>query len=149
MLNYVIISKICNQMCFNGDITKPLKSQNVSPVWTSLCISSRNYHTNKLETKLWSQNEPESLQDYDDVGNATARAPTSPNQLDDHTSEGEVEINFPQVKFTVTPRRQTTNRDSSSSHEEESLYSNVRIWPEMFSSCFFQLPRAWGSLYSQ
>ncbi|XP_053289611.1 B-cell receptor CD22 isoform X2 [Pleuronectes platessa] len=71
--------------------------------------------------------EPESLQDYDDVGNATARAPTSPNLLDDHTSEGEVELNFPQVRFTATPRRQTTNRDSSSSHQDESLYSNVRI----------------------
>ncbi|XP_060936971.1 sialic acid-binding Ig-like lectin 7 [Limanda limanda] len=65
-------------------------------------------------------NEPESLQDYDDVSNATARAPTSPNLLDDHTSEGEVEMNFPQVRFTATPRRQTTNRDSSSSHQDES-----------------------------
>ncbi|XP_062250798.1 B-cell receptor CD22-like [Platichthys flesus] len=72
-------------------------------------------------------NEPESLQDYGDIGNATARAPTSPNLLDDHTSEGEVELNFPQVRFTATPRRQTTNRDPSSSHEDESVYSDVRI----------------------
>ncbi|XP_060936961.1 B-cell receptor CD22-like [Limanda limanda] len=66
------------------------------------------------------QNEPESLQDYENTSNATAHAPTSPNLLDDHTSEGEVELNFPQVRFTTTPRRQTTNRDSSSSHEDES-----------------------------
>ncbi|XP_062254421.1 sialic acid-binding Ig-like lectin 12 [Platichthys flesus] len=65
-------------------------------------------------------NEPESLQDYDDVGNAAARAPTSPNLFDDHTSEGEVELNFPQVRFTATPRSQTTNRDSSCSHQDES-----------------------------
>ncbi|XP_053289648.1 B-cell receptor CD22 isoform X1 [Pleuronectes platessa] len=71
--------------------------------------------------------EPESLQDYDDIGNATARTPTSPNLFDDHTSEGEVELNFPQVRFTATPRRQTTNRDSSSSHQDESSYSDVRI----------------------
>ncbi|XP_053289514.1 uncharacterized protein LOC128450090 isoform X2 [Pleuronectes platessa] len=71
--------------------------------------------------------EPENLRDYDDISDAAARAPTSPNLLDDHTSEGEVELNFPQVRFTATPRRQTTNRDSSSSHQDESLYSNVRI----------------------
>ncbi|XP_053289664.1 uncharacterized protein LOC128450176 [Pleuronectes platessa] len=71
--------------------------------------------------------EPESLQDYENISDAAARAPTSPNLFDDHTSEGEVELNFPQVRFTATPRRQTTNRDSSSSEEEESLYSNVRI----------------------
>ncbi|XP_053289620.1 Fc receptor-like protein 5 isoform X2 [Pleuronectes platessa] len=65
-------------------------------------------------------NEPESLQDYENISNATARAPTSSNLFDDHTSEGEVELNFPQVRFTATPRRQTTNRDSSSSHQDES-----------------------------
>ncbi|XP_053289596.1 B-cell receptor CD22 isoform X2 [Pleuronectes platessa] len=73
------------------------------------------------------KNEPEILQDYENISNAAARAPTSPNLLDDHTSEGEVELNFPQVRFTATPRHQTTNRDSSSSHQDESLYSNVRI----------------------
>ncbi|XP_053289634.1 uncharacterized protein LOC128450155 isoform X2 [Pleuronectes platessa] len=65
-------------------------------------------------------NEPESLQDYENISNAAARAPTSSNLFDDHTSEGEVELNFPQVRFTATPRRQTTNRDSSSSHQDES-----------------------------
>ncbi|XP_053289618.1 sialoadhesin [Pleuronectes platessa] len=65
-------------------------------------------------------NEPESLQDYENISDAAARAPTSSNLLDDHTSEGEVELNFPQVRFTATPRRQTTNRDSSSSHQDES-----------------------------
>ncbi|XP_053289578.1 B-cell receptor CD22 isoform X2 [Pleuronectes platessa] len=63
-------------------------------------------------------NEPESLQDYENISNAAA--PTSSNLFDDHTSEGEVELNFPQVRFTATPRRQTTNRDSSSSHQDES-----------------------------
>ncbi|XP_060936973.1 B-cell receptor CD22-like [Limanda limanda] len=66
------------------------------------------------------KNEPMNLQDYENISNATARAPTSPNLFDDHTSEGEVELNFPQVRFTATPRRQTTNRDSSSSHQDES-----------------------------
>ncbi|XP_053289651.1 uncharacterized protein LOC128450166 [Pleuronectes platessa] len=49
------------------------------------------------------KNEPESLQDYDDVGNATAGAPTSPNLFDDHTSEGEVKLNFPQKVKGVNP----------------------------------------------
>ncbi|XP_060936987.1 sialoadhesin-like [Limanda limanda] len=66
------------------------------------------------------KNEPESLQDYENISNATARAPSSPNLHDNHTSEGEVELNFPQVRFTAKPRRQTTNRDSSSSHQDES-----------------------------
>ncbi|XP_053289587.1 sialoadhesin isoform X4 [Pleuronectes platessa] len=72
------------------------------------------------------KNEPESLQDNENISDAAARAPTSSNLFDNHTSEGEVELNFPQVRFTATPRRQTTNRDSSSSHQDESLYSNVR-----------------------
>ncbi|XP_060936964.1 B-cell receptor CD22-like [Limanda limanda] len=73
------------------------------------------------------KNEPESLQDYENISNATARAPKYPNLFDNHTSEGEVELNYSQVRFTAKPRRQTTNRDSSSSEEDESLYSNVRI----------------------
>ncbi|XP_062256249.1 B-cell receptor CD22-like isoform X3 [Platichthys flesus] len=73
------------------------------------------------------KNEPESLQDYENINNAIARAPTSPNLFDDHTSEVEVELHYSKVRFTATPRRQTTNRDSSSSHQDESLYSNVRI----------------------
>ncbi|XP_047196686.1 uncharacterized protein LOC118113416 [Hippoglossus stenolepis] len=76
--------------------------------------------TTNTESPPGFSNEPESLQDYENISNATARAPTSPNLFDDHTSEGEVELNFPQVRFTATPRRQTTNRDSSSSHEDES-----------------------------
>ncbi|XP_060937906.1 uncharacterized protein LOC133014654 [Limanda limanda] len=78
-------------------------------------------HTSEGEVELnFPQNEPESLQDYEHMSNATARAPTSPNVFEDHTSEGEVELNFPQVRFKATPRRQTTNRDSSSSHQDES-----------------------------
>ncbi|XP_060936970.1 B-cell receptor CD22-like [Limanda limanda] len=73
------------------------------------------------------KNEPESLQDYENISNATARAPKYPNLFDDHTSEGEVELNYSQVRFTAKPQRQTTNRDSSSSEEDESLYSNIRI----------------------
>ncbi|XP_053289636.1 uncharacterized protein LOC128450156 isoform X2 [Pleuronectes platessa] len=71
--------------------------------------------------------EPESLQDYENISDAASHAPTSPNLFDDHTSEGEVELHYSKVRFTATPRRQTTNRDSSSSEEDESLYSNVRI----------------------
>ncbi|XP_053289583.1 B-cell receptor CD22 [Pleuronectes platessa] len=73
------------------------------------------------------KNEPESLPDYENIGNAAARAPTSPNLLDDHSSEGEVELDYSQVSFTAMPRHQITNRDSSSSEEEESSYSDVRI----------------------
>ncbi|XP_034468144.1 uncharacterized protein LOC117777458 [Hippoglossus hippoglossus] len=51
------------------------------------------------------KNEPESLQDYENISNATARAPTSPNLFDDHTSEGEVELHYSQVRFTARPRR--------------------------------------------
>ncbi|XP_060936642.1 B-cell receptor CD22-like [Limanda limanda] len=73
------------------------------------------------------KNEPESLPDYENISNATARAPTSPNLFDDHISEGEVELDYSEVRFTATPRRQATNRDSSSSDEDESSYSDVRI----------------------
>ncbi|XP_062255000.1 B-cell receptor CD22-like [Platichthys flesus] len=72
------------------------------------------------------KNEPESLPDYENLGNAAARAPTSLSLFDDYTSEGEVELDYSQVSFTATPRRQATNRDSSSS-EEETSYSDVRI----------------------
>ena len=67
------------------------------------------------------------MHDYENISIATARAPTSPNLYDDHTSEGEVELHYSQVRFTAMSQHQTTNRDSSCSHEEESLYSNVRI----------------------
>ncbi|CAB1418147.1 unnamed protein product [Pleuronectes platessa] len=55
------------------------------------------YPPTEPKLSMRSENEPESLQDYEDISNATARAPTSPNLLDDHTSEGEVELNFPQA----------------------------------------------------
>ncbi|XP_034468053.1 hemicentin-1-like [Hippoglossus hippoglossus] len=51
------------------------------------------------------KNEPESLQDYENTSNVTARAPTSPNLFDNHTSEGEVELQYSQVRFTARPRR--------------------------------------------
>ncbi|XP_047196707.1 vascular cell adhesion protein 1 isoform X2 [Hippoglossus stenolepis] len=61
--------------------------------------------TTTTESPSGFSNEPESLQDYENISNATARAPTSPNLFDNHTSEGEVELHYSQVRFTATPRR--------------------------------------------
>ncbi|XP_047196704.1 B-cell receptor CD22 [Hippoglossus stenolepis] len=49
------------------------------------------------------KNEPEILQDYENTSNATACAPTSPNLFENHTSEGEVELHYSQVRFTARP----------------------------------------------
>ena len=79
------------------------------------------------------------MHDYENISIATARPPTSPNLYDDHTSEGEVELDYSQVSFTATPQRHMTNRDSSSSDDEETSYSDIRIWPVLL----FTSQRVW------
>ncbi|XP_069393188.1 B-cell receptor CD22 isoform X4 [Paralichthys olivaceus] len=69
--------------------------------------------------------EPDSVQDYENISKATACAPKSPNLFDD--GEDEVELNYSQVIFTAMPPRQMTDSDSSTSSEDESQYSAIRI----------------------
>nr|XP_019948231.1 PREDICTED: B-cell receptor CD22-like [Paralichthys olivaceus] len=69
--------------------------------------------------------EPDSMQDYENISKATACAPKSPNLFDD--GEDEVELNYSQVIFTAMPPRQMTDSDSSTSSEDESQYSAIRI----------------------
>ncbi|KAK9514184.1 hypothetical protein VZT92_027669 [Zoarces viviparus] len=62
--------------------------------------------------------------DYENA--STARAP-NPINYDTDTSEDEVQVNYTQVNFKAKPGHQRVARDSSSSDEDETQYSEVRM----------------------
>nr|XP_033496826.1 B-cell receptor CD22 [Epinephelus lanceolatus] len=69
----------------------------------------------------------EKLEDYENVHAArTAKAP-DPLAYDTDTSEDEVELNYSQVNFTAKPGHQRARRDSSSSDEDKTQYSEVKL----------------------
>ncbi|XP_049439893.1 B-cell receptor CD22 [Epinephelus fuscoguttatus] len=69
----------------------------------------------------------EKLEDYENVNAArTAKAP-DPLAYDTDTSEDEVELNYSQVNFTAKPGHQRARRDSSSSDEDKTQYSEVKL----------------------
>ncbi|XP_060905393.1 B-cell receptor CD22 [Labrus mixtus] len=69
----------------------------------------------------------ENLQDYENTKTANgARSQTPPNN-DSDTSEDEGELNYSQVSFKAKPGHQQAYKDSSTSDEEETQYSDVKF----------------------
>ncbi|XP_035862371.1 B-cell receptor CD22 isoform X2 [Sander lucioperca] len=69
----------------------------------------------------------ERLEDYENVSAAHTAKSQNASNYDTDTSEDEIEINYSQVSFKAKPGLQRAGRDSSSSDEEVTQYSEVKI----------------------
>lgn len=70
------------------------------------------------------KNEQEGQEEYENF--SAAKSP-NPLDYDTDTSEDEADLNYTQVNITAKPGHRTANRDSSSSDEEDTQYSEVKI----------------------
>ncbi|KAM6995298.1 neurotrimin-like [Tautogolabrus adspersus] len=73
------------------------------------------------------KNEQEKLEDYENIRTANGAKSQNPPNNDSDTSEDEVELNYSHVSFKAKPGHQRADRYSSSSDEEETQYSDVKI----------------------
>ncbi|TMS10382.1 B-cell receptor CD22 [Larimichthys crocea] len=73
------------------------------------------------------KNGQEKHEDYENVSAADQAKSPDPFNYDTDTSEDDVEITYTQVSFKAKPGHQRSNRDSSTSDEEETQYSDVKI----------------------
>ncbi|XP_031708901.1 B-cell receptor CD22 isoform X2 [Anarrhichthys ocellatus] len=77
--------------------------------------------------KVSKKKPPTKNEDRPDYENASAARAPNPIDYDTDTSEDEVQVNYSQVSFKVKPGHQRVVRDSSSSDEDETQYSEVKI----------------------
>ncbi|XP_075962786.1 B-cell receptor CD22 [Anarhichas minor] len=78
--------------------------------------------------KVSKKKPPTKIEDRpEDYENASAARAPNPIDYDTDTSEDEVQVNYSQVSFKAKPGHQRVVRDSSSSDEDETQYSEVKI----------------------
>ncbi|TKS82410.1 B-cell receptor CD22 B-lymphocyte cell adhesion molecule [Collichthys lucidus] len=123
---------------------KPVRQQGGNTEDDSLNYASINFGNKQKKTKTKDKvedvyaavskkkpnpkkNGQEKHQDYENVTAADRAKSKDQFNYDTDASEGDVEITYTQVSFKAKPGHQRSNRDSSTSDEEETQYSDVKI----------------------
>ncbi|XP_070767895.1 B-cell receptor CD22 [Enoplosus armatus] len=81
-----------------------------------------------MVSKPAKKDEQERLEDYENITAAHAAKPPNPLNYDTDTSEeDEIDLNYSQVNFKAKPGHQRRCSDSSTSDDEDTQYSHVKI----------------------